>query len=234
MGFGICIGIGGFVNRKKKIGVLLCGCGHRDGSEIHEATLALLAIDRAGAEAICFAPAGNTRFVRDHLTGQDKDETRSMIVESARISRGKIRALASAKIDDLDALIIPGGQGAALNLSTFLIYGADCSVLPDVSRVIADMVRAGKPIGAICIAPATLARVLQKEGIASTITSGTDEDVARSYEAMGQRNERCAPVDCVIDRANKVVSTPAYMNAETIGEVWQGIEKLVNAVIEMT
>jgi len=217
----------------KKVGVLLCGCGHRDGSEVHEATLALLALDRAGAEAVCFAPEGNTLFVRDHLTGHDAKETRSMIVESARIARGKIRDLATATAEELDALIIPGGQGAALNLSTFLVDGVECDVLPDVSRIIGAMAKAGKPIGAICIAPATVARVFQNEGISATITGGTDAELAAKYEAMGQRHERCAPTECVVDSELKVVSTPAYINAKSIGEVWQGIEKLVNAVLEM-
>jgi enhancing lycopene biosynthesis protein 2 len=218
---------------KKKVGVILCGCGHRDGSEVHEATLALLALDQAGAEAVCFAPAGNTLFVRDHLTGRDVNGTRNMIVESARIARGKIRDLATASIEELDALIIPGGQGAALNLSNFLVDGVDCSVLPDVSRIISGMAKAGKPIGGICIAPATIARVFQQEGMSATITCGTDAEVASKYEAMGQRHENCAPTECVIDRERKVVSSPAYINAKTIGEVWQGVQKLVTAVLEM-
>jgi enhancing lycopene biosynthesis protein 2 len=218
---------------KKKVGVLLCGCGHRDGSEVHEATLALLALDLAGAEAVCFAPAGNTIFVRDHLTGRDVNETRSMLVESARIARGRIRDLATASEGELDALIIPGGQGAALNLSSFLVDGVDCKVLPEVSRIVGAMAKAGKPIGAICIAPATVARVFQQEGIQATLTCGTDDEVAAKYEAMGQKNGNCVPTECVIDRERKVVSTPAYMNAKTIGEVWQGIQKLVAAVLEM-
>jgi enhancing lycopene biosynthesis protein 2 len=218
---------------KKRIGVLLCGCGHRDGSEVHEATFALLAIDQAGAEAICFAPPGNTCYVRDHLTGHDANDTRSMIVESARIARGKIRDLATAQASELDALVIPGGQGAALNLSTFLIDGVNCSVLPEVSRIIKDMLKAQKPIGGICIAPATIARVFQQEGISATMTGGTDAEIASAYEEMGQRHESCAPTECVVDRERKLVSTPAYMNAKTIGEVWQGVEKLVNAVIGM-
>ncbi|MFH1829549.1 MAG: isoprenoid biosynthesis glyoxalase ElbB [Pseudomonadota bacterium] len=218
---------------KKRIGVLLCGCGHRDGSEVHEATFTLLAIDQAGAESICFAPSGNTRFVRDHMTGENVKDTRNMIVESARIARGNIRDLTSASANELDALIIPGGQGAALNLSTFLIDGIDCSVLPDVSRIIVDMARAKKPIGGICIAPATIARALQKAKIAATLTCGTDADVARAIEEMGHKHKNCEPSDCVVDQENKIATTPAYMTATSIGEVWQGINKLVKAVKEM-
>lgn len=218
---------------RKRIGVILCGCGHRDGSEVHEATLTLLAINQAGAESVCFAPSGNTRFVRDHLTGESADETRSMIVESARIARGNIRDLTAASIDELDALIIPGGQGAALNLSTFLIDGTECTVLPDVSRIIVEMARAKKPIGGICIAPATIARTLSRAGISAKLTCGTDADVARSIEEMGHKHQNCEPTDCVVDWEKKIATTPAYMNATSIGDVWQGVSKLVKAVVEM-
>lgn len=218
---------------RKRIGVLLCGCGHRDGSEVHEATLALLAIDRAGAEAVCFAPRGAHRSVRDHYTGKDSGETRDMLVESARISRGDIRELKDAKAFDLGALIIPGGQGAALNLSTFLIDGTSCSVRDDVSKLVKDMVAAGKPVGAVCIAPATIAKILGDAGISATITIGTDEGVAAQIESMGHKHEKCPPTNCCVDRQNRIVTTPAYMTAKSIGEVWQGVEKLVDAVVEM-
>lgn len=219
---------------RKRVGVVLCGCGHRDGSEVHEATLALLAIDRAGAEALCFAPTGNTASVRDHLTGQEAPGRRSMLVESARIARGRIADISTASAFNLDALVIPGGQGAALNLSSYLADGVNCSVLPEVARIVGEMVKAGKPIGAICIAPATLARALQKLGVAATMTCGTDQEVAKAIGAMGHRHVECAAAECVVDHEHKIVTTPAYMNATSIGEVWQGIEKLVNAVMEMT
>jgi enhancing lycopene biosynthesis protein 2 len=222
------------MENKKRIGVLLCGCGHRDGSEIHESTLALLAIDLAGAEAICMAPGGDTLMVRDHLNGAEVHEKRSMLLESARIARGNIRFASQLGAKDLDALIIPGGQGTALNLSTFLIDGAKCRVNADMQRLVGEMTRAKKPIGAICIAPATLARTLQIEGISARITCGTDEQISNSIEDMGHEHEQCAAIDCVIDSERKIVTTPAYMNAKSIGEVWQGIEKLVHAVIEMT
>lgn len=218
---------------RKKIGVMLCGCGHRDGSEIHEATLTLLAIDLAGAEAVCMAPGGDVLVVRDHLGGAEVHEKRNMLLESARIARGDIRFASQLSAADIDALIIPGGQGAALNLSTFLIDGAECKVNVDVQRLVSEMTKAGKPIGAICIAPATLARALQKEGISARLTCGTDEEVSDSIGEMGHTHERCAATDCVIDEEHKIVTTPAYMNAKSIGEVWQGIEKLVNAVVKM-
>lgn len=218
---------------RKRIGVLLCGSGHRDGSEIHEATLTLLAIDRAGAEAVCFSPRGPQRFVRDHLTGQEMAEKRDTLTESARIARGQVCDVAKMTAMDLDALIIPGGQGAALNLSGFLVDGVSCDVHPKVAHLVREMHAEKKPIGAICIAPATVARVLQEADVSATITLGTDAEMAARIEAMGHRHERCQADDCVVDREQKIVSTPAYMNAQSIGEVWQGIEKLVAAVLEM-
>ncbi len=218
---------------KKRVGVLLCGCGHRDGSEIHEATITLLALDLAGAEAVCMAPGGATALVRDHVTGAEVHEKREMLVESARIARGKIHYVAQVPATELDALIIPGGQGAALNLSDFLVLGAECKVLPEVQQLISHLVTVRKPIGAICIAPATLARALQQAGIAATLTAGNDIKVAEAIESMGHRHEECRPCDCVIDGKNRIVTTPAYMNANSIGEVWEGIRKLVNAVVEM-
>jgi enhancing lycopene biosynthesis protein 2 len=217
----------------KRIGVLLAGCGHRDGSEIHEATLTLLAIEQCGQEAVCIAPDGPQRLVMNHLTGEVRSEQRDIRIESARIARGKVRDAARTTVADIDALIIPGGQGAALNLSTFLADGVNCEVEKDVKRLILEVVRAKKPLGAICIAPATVAKALEGSGITTTLTVGHDNKVAAQIEQMGAKHESCATINCVIDRENKIVTTPAYMNAKNIAEVWQGIDKLVRAVIEM-
>lgn len=217
----------------KRIGVLLSGCGHRDGSEVHEAALTLLALDLAGAEAACFAPSGAQRFVRNHLTGADEGGRRDILIESARIARGKVRDIKEARAEELSGLVIPGGTGAGTNLSTFLIEGAACSVNADAVRLIRDVHRAGKPIGAICIAPAALARVLQEIGSHATMTIGTDASVARQIEGMGHRHEDCEAAGCIVDREKKIVTTPAYMNAKGIGEVWEGVRKLVAAVMEM-
>lgn len=217
----------------KRIGVLLCGCGHRDGSEIHEATLTLLAINKLGHEDVCIAPNGPQRIVMNHLNAEARSEQRDIRVESARIARGKVRDAARTNAADIDALIIPGGQGAALNLSTFLVDGISCKVEKDTKRLILEMVQNKKPIGAICIAPATLAKVLEGSGINPVLTVGNDHKVASQLEQMGAKHESCLATDCVIDRENKIVTTPAYMNAKNITEVWSGIEKLVGAVVEM-
>lgn len=216
----------------KRIGVLLCGAG-RDGSEIHESTFVLLSIKRRGALAVCFAPGGPQKYVRNHLTDKNTDEKRDMLVESARIARGDIRDIKEINASDIDALIIPGGQGAATNLSSFIEDGVSCTVHPEAERIIAEMHKAQKSIGAICMAPSTLAKALQNIGVSAILTAGDDSDVARKIVAMGHGHERCDATDCVIDRENRIVTTPAYMNAKSIAEVWEGIDKLTAAVIEM-
>jgi len=216
---------------KKKIGVVLSGCGVYDGSEIHEAVLTLLAIDRNGAEAVCIAPDMELDEV-DHLAGQPTGARRNVLVESARIARGKIRNIAGVKADELDAIVFPGGFGAAKNLCDFALKGADASIQPDVARLLKEMAVARKPIGAICIAPALIAAVLGKE-YAPEVTIGNDEGTAAAINATGSKHLNCPVREFVIDRKNRIVSTPAYMLAGCISEAAEGIEKTVKAVLEM-
>lgn len=216
----------------KKIGVVLSGCGVFDGSEIHEAVLTLLAIDRAGSEAICMAPNTRQHHVINHLTGDEmKGEVRNVLVESARIARGKVRDMAGVKAEELDALIFPGGYGAAKNLCDYAFKGPDCTVNADVARLAREVHAAGKPIGVICIAPVIGAKVLGAEH--PDITIGTDKNTAKDIEKMGARHVACPVNEFVIDRERKLVSTPAYMLAKSVGEAAEGIEKLVAAVIEL-
>lgn len=216
---------------KKKIGVVLSGCGVFDGSEIHEAVFTLLAIDRNGAEAVCMAPDIQLDEV-DHLAGAPTGAKRSVLVESARIARGKIRNIAEVKASELDAIIFPGGFGAAKNLCDFASRGAAATPQPDVARLLKEMAAAQKPIGAICIAPALIASVLGKE-LAPQLTIGTDEGTASAINATGSCHVNCPVTEFVVDRKNRIVSTPAYMLANSIGEAAEGIEKTVKAVIEM-
>lgn len=214
-----------------KIGVLLSGCGVFDGAEIHEAVLTMLALDRAGAEIVCMAPNIQQHHVVNHLTQEEMDEKRNVLVESARIARGDIKDLKDVRAADLDALIMPGGFGAAKNLSDFAFKGADSTVHPEVERILEEMSAVGKPIGAICISPAPLARALP--GKALEVTIGNDQSTAEAIEAMGGQHRACA-VDMIhLDAANKVVTTPAYMLGPGIKDVAVGIEKLVNKVVEL-
>jgi enhancing lycopene biosynthesis protein 2 len=216
---------------KKKIGVVLSGCGVFDGSEIHEAVFTLLAIDRNGAEALCMAPDIELNEV-DHLAGKETGSRRNVLVESARIARGKIRNIAEVKAPELDALIFPGGFGAAKNLCNFAQKGADAVVQPDVARLMKEMVAARKPIGAICIAPALVAATLGEE-YAPKLTIGNDAGTAGAIRQTGSEHVDCPVTEFVIDRENKIVSTPAYMLANSISEAAEGIEKAVKAVIDL-
>jgi enhancing lycopene biosynthesis protein 2 len=216
----------------KKIGVILSGCGVFDGSEIHEAVITLLAIDRNGAEAVCMAPNVAQMHVVNHLTGEvAAGESRNVLVEAARIARGKISDLATVKVAEIDALILPGGFGAAKNLCDFAVKGAECSVNPDVARLIREMVTAKKPVAAVCIAPAILSRVLGADRLPHQLTIGTDAGTAAALTGMGSQHIQCPAREFVVDKANKIVSTPAYMLAGGIAEAAEGIEKCVKALI---
>ncbi|BDV41179.1 glutamine amidotransferase [Geotalea uraniireducens] len=215
----------------KKIGVVLSGCGVYDGSEIHEAVLTLLAIDRLGAEAVCMAPDMAFREV-NHLTSQETGATRNTLVESARIARGKIRDIKEVSAAELDALIFPGGYGAAKNLCNFAEKGADATIHPEVARLIREIAGARKPIGAICIAPALIAATLGRD-FRPKVTIGTDSGTAAAITGTGSEHVNCPVREFVVDRENKIVTTPAYMLANRISEAAEGIEKAVKAVIEL-
>jgi enhancing lycopene biosynthesis protein 2 len=216
---------------KKKIGVVLSGCGVYDGSEIHETVLTLLAIDRNEAEAVCMAPDMELDEV-DHLAGQPTGAKRNVLIESARIARGNITDIAKIKAADLDAIIFPGGFGAAKNLCDFAMKGAGASIQPEIARLLKEMAVAKKPIGAICIAPALIAAVLGKE-YAPELTVGNDEGTAAAINATGSVHLNCPVREFVVDRKNRIVTTPAYMLANCISEAADGIEKAVKALIEM-
>ncbi|MEC9006774.1 MAG: isoprenoid biosynthesis glyoxalase ElbB [Candidatus Neomarinimicrobiota bacterium] len=216
-----------------KIGVLLSGCGVNDGSEIHETVITMLALDRADVETHLMAPNIDQMHVINHYTGQEMDEFRNVLVESARIARGDIKDMAEVTGGDLDALIIPGGFGVAKNLSDYAMSGAECSINPDVYRLVSEMVLLKKPIGAICIAPAMMAKILAEQNQSATMTIGKDESTAKDIQAMGSTHKECSVEEMVIDEENNIVTTPAYMDAKNISEAAEGIEKLVEQIILM-
>ena len=215
------------------IGVLLSGSGVNDGSEIHESVITMLALDRAGAETLLMAPNIDQMHVINHYTGQEMDEFRNVLVESARIARGKIKDMAEVSGGDLDALIIPGGFGVAKNLSDYAMSGTECSINPDVYRLISEMIILKKPIGAICIAPTMMAKILAEQNQSATMTIGKDETTAKDIESMGSTHKECLVEEIVIDKENNIITTPAYMNAKNISEAAEGIEKLVKQIILM-
>lgn len=215
----------------KKIGVVLSGCGVYDGSEIHEAVITLLAIARAGAEAVCFAPDKPQTEVINHLQNEKAIEERNVLIEAARITRGTILPLAQANADELDALIVPGGFGAAKNLSNFATTGTQCLVDSDLRQLTRALHAQGKPLGFMCIAPVMLPKILD---VPVRLTIGTDIDVAELLEEMGAEHVPCPVDDIVVDEEHKVVTTPAYMLATRIDEAAAGIEKLVTRVLDLS
>jgi enhancing lycopene biosynthesis protein 2 len=216
-----------------KVGVCLSGCGVFDGSEIHEAVITLLALDRAGAEIQCMAPDTDQMHVIDHTSGAEMDETRNVLVESARIARGEIADIADVSASDLDALIFPGGFGAAKNLCDFAVKGAEAGAHPEVQRLLREMHAAQKPIGAICIAPALVAAAFKGTDVAASVTIGTDAGTAAGIEAMGAAHQSCPVEEFRVDEANRLVTTPAYMLAGRISEAATGIERLVSEVLRL-
>lgn len=214
----------------KKVAVILSGCGVYDGAEIHESVIALLRLSQRGAQVQCFAPDIPQHHVINHLTGQEMAESRNVLVESARIARGQVRDVRELKAADFDALVIPGGFGAAKNLCDFAFKGASCTVQPDVLAAARDFAHAHKPVGLICIAPAMAARIY---GAGVHCTIGHDPDTAAKLADMGAEHVDCPVDDVVVDEQRKLVTTPAYMLARSLAEAASGINKLVDRVLEL-
>ncbi|MFZ0218686.1 MAG: isoprenoid biosynthesis glyoxalase ElbB [Candidatus Aquirickettsiella sp.] len=214
--------------QKQNIAVVLSGCGALDGSEIHESVLTLLALDRAKLTYQCLAPNILQTRVVNMADGKTQEHVhRNVVEESARIARGKIKDIASAKPEDYTAMIFPGGFGAALNLCNFGLNKENYSIQTDVFKFAKAIVEAKKPAGFICIAP-VLAPKLYPAGI--KITIGNDKATAEILEKLGAQHIPCVATDCVVDKTHKLVSTPAYMLARSIKEVAMGIECLVKEI----
>ena len=217
-----------------KVGVVLSGCGHQDGSEIHEAVFTLHALEKAEAEAIIMAPDMDQFHVINHLNGnEDVSESRNILVESARIARGKVVDVASVSGHQLDALIFPGGTGMAKNIFDYSMAGINCTVISDVQRLVVEILEADKPLGAICIAPVMVAKVLEYLGRTGTVTGGFNVEINNDIKAMGINTIKVGAEEIVIDKENKIVTTPAYVEAKSMNESFTGIEKLVNKVLDM-
>ncbi|MEX1664339.1 isoprenoid biosynthesis glyoxalase ElbB [Zhongshania arctica] len=215
----------------KKVALILSGCGVYDGSEIYESVLTMLSLENHGASYQCFAPNVEQLHVINHLVGEVAEgESRNVLVEAARLARGEVKDLADAQAADFDAVIVPGGFGAAKNLSDFAVNGAAMSVQEDVLQFVRAMHKAGKPTGLICIAPTMAARIFG-DGVKCTV--GNDADVAAAINSMGGFHQACAVDEVCIDDKMKLVTTPAYMLATSIGEAAKGINRCVREVLNM-
>ena len=218
--------------KKKRIGVLLSGCGVMDGSEIHEATLALYFLDKRDAEIVCMAPNKDQFDVVNHIESGPVQEKRNVMVEAARIARGKIRDVKTVRAEEIDAIVIPGGFGAAKNLCTFAKDGPNCKVDENVARLLRELHQAKKPIAALCIAPAVIAKLFGAD-LSPEITIGTDPGTASALEKMGAKHKNAKVNEIVVDDRNKIVTTPCYMMAQSIKEVGEGVEKAVAKIMDM-
>lgn len=215
----------------KKIGVILSGCGVMDGTEIHEAVLSVYFLDKNGAEIVFCAPDKDLEAV-DHLTGKPTGEKRNVLREAARIARGKIQDVAKVSARALDGALLPGGFGAAKNLSTFATDGAACKVDAGVAKLLRDLHSERKPIAALCIAPAVLAALFGADHHVK-LTIGNDPGTASSLEKMGAQHQNAAVDAIVVDEKNRLITTPCYMLAGRISEVAAGAEKAVRKLLEM-
>ncbi len=214
-----------------KVAVILSGSGFLDGAEIQESVITMLALDKAGADYQCLAPDMEQMHVVNHLTGEvSEGEQRNVLVEAARIARTQIIDIAEANPNEFDAVIFPGGYGAAKNLSNFAVKGAESTVQQDVLQFARTFAAAGKPMGYVCIAPAMIPHIY---GADAKLTIGSDPDTASAITEMGGIHVSCPVADFVVDEERKIVSTPAYMLNVRISEAAEGIEKLVNKVLEM-
>lgn len=224
----------------KKIAVILSGCGNRDGSELQESISLMLAIDRRGWQYQCFAPEGFFEVV-PHIDIEDNEEDEGMVVdmeqrdifvESARIARGNLLPIEEYKPADFDALALPGGAGAARNLSTFAFDGPKMEVIDSVADAILETYRAKKPVVAMCIAPMVLAKVLGRYEV--TLTLGAADNLqAKVAETLGCHVQGCGPTEVCVDKEHKVLTTPAYMVATHVSEIFDGADNLVGELEKM-
>lgn len=224
-----------------KIGVLLSGCGVYDGAEIQEAVLTLLAIDELGAEAVCISVNKNQHHVINHLTGEEMNESRNMLIESARIARGNVKDIAEVEPADLDALVIPGGFGSAKNFTNWAFSGPEGTVLPEVKLLIVNLVNIGKPIAALCVSPVVVSKALEGSDITSLMTIGSDQEgspydiggFSAGLQQTGAKTEMKTIREICIDSANKIVTAPCYMMDASISEVRKNIQAALEAVCKL-
>src|SRR5581483_10582474 len=215
-----------------KVAVILSGSGYLDGSEIREAVAVLWALSVQKAEVECFAPDMDQSDVIDHLRMKPVDERRNPIVESARIARGQVRPLSELDMSEFDALVMPGGYGAAKNLSSFAFEGSDGTLLPDLARAIRSTIESGKPLGAACIAPAVVA--LARKGTRLELSVGAECDASKEIEKLGHTHVITKPDEIHLDRSHHIVTTPAYMYDDAVlSDVFEGIRGMIEQVLEL-
>lgn len=224
-----------------KIGILLSGCGVYDGTEIHEAVLTMLAIEEIGAESVCIGINSPQHHVINHVTGDEMNESRNMLVEAARIARGNIVDIKTIQPADIDALVIPGGFGSAKNLTKWAFSGPDGEILPEVKLLIVNMVNVGKPIAALCVSPVVIAKALEGSSIHPKMTVGTTEE-SSPYDILsfneGLVKTKAEPVmrtvrEVEVDIENKIITAPCYMMEASILDIRKNIYTAIEAIMKL-
>ncbi len=224
-----------------KIGVILSGSGVYDGSEIHEAVFTLLAIDENGAKAVCFAPDIDQHHVVNHINGDEMNQKRNVLIESARIARGEIKSLSEFRVDDLDALVIPGGFGAAKNLTKWAFSGPDGEILQEMESCILEMVKAKKPVAGLCMGPTVIAKALEGSEIKTELTVGTTEEkspyeimaISEGMEKLGVSAAMKTVEEIAVDETNRMVTAPCYMMEASISQVNRNIRMAIDKLVEL-
>lgn len=224
-----------------KIGVLLSGCGVYDGSEIQESVLALLAIKEVGAEYVCISVDAYQHHVINHLNGEEMNEKRNMLTESARIARGAVIPVEDVDLNELDALVIPGGFGNAKNLTKWAFSGPEGDILPEVKLLLVNLVNIGKPIAALCVSPVVLAKAFEGSSISATLTLGTDQapspyDIpafSQGIASVGAQSTYKTVTEIAVDKTNKIVSAPCYMMDTDILGIRNNIQQAIKALVEL-
>lgn len=224
-----------------KAGILLSGCGVYDGAEIQEALFSMLAVEEAGGEPIAISINGNQHHVVNHLTGEEMNESRNMMVEAARIARGNVKDIDTISISEIDALIIPGGFGSAKNLTSWAFEGSAGTIHPSVKKLILDLLNANKPLVALCVSPVVVAKALEGSGIHSKLTIGSTAEASpyditgfsQGLESVGATTEMKTVREITIDRENKIITAPCYMMDASLLEVRNNIQQAIQALKEL-
>jgi enhancing lycopene biosynthesis protein 2 len=220
------------------IGVLVSGCGVYDGAEIQETVLTLLAIEEIGAKATCISIDKNQHHVVNHITGEEMAESRNVMIEAARISRGVIREISSIQPAEIDALVIPGGFGSAKNFSNWAFEGPNGTIHPKVKLLLVNLINIGKPIAALCVSPILLAKALEDTGIKTKLTLGSDTEKSpydintfkNGIESLGAKGEMKTVREILIDNENKIITAPCYMMEANIKEIHENIQDAIEAL----
>ena len=213
--------------KNKKFAVILSGCGVFDGAEIHESVMTILAIVKNGGSYEIFAPNIMQHHVVNHITGEEMNEKRNVLIESARIARGKIKDLKDFNVNNFDAVIFPGGFGVAKNLSSFAFDGTNCSVNEEIEKVIKDVIAKEKPIGALCISPVIIAKIIN----GATVTIGQDKGTAEAIKNMGGKHENTNNREISIDKKYKIVTNPCYMLDANIIDIQEGTDNVIKEIL---